>query len=205
MRARRQEGQAVPEYVGIVVVLAVLMGALALIASRSGWLGGRGSPHLPAPALPTPPLIDLAPPAARSGGRLTRLRRSVSRGVRVTARGVVAAARGFGDAARRDLEAFLRDPAGSLQGGGDAVEAFARHPVASTRAIIDDARAYAVELRAMPGDEAFVRFMGDLGAVAEDVAVARGKGLLRRRMLRKLRERMERTPRTPDPPSGPTQ
>ncbi len=187
----RSDGQAAPEYVGLIVIITLMLAAAALIAARGGWLGGRDGPA--AVAVVSSPLAELARPRpSRGGGGLGRLRRVTISGIRLTARGVAAAARGFGGAARDDLEAFLRDPVGTIRGGGSMMRDVARDPIGTARAVIDDARAYARELRTMPSEEAFLRMMGDLGALGEDVALMRGRGLIRKQVLRRLRERMER-------------
>jgi len=201
--AERSRGQAVPEYTGLVVVLALLLAAAALVVARSDW-AGRASPSRAAPGAWSTPVVDLATPAQRNrAGRFTRWRRVLTTATRVSLRGIVAAGRGFGGAARRDLEEFLRDPVGVMRGSGSALRRFLRDPVTSSRTVIADAREYWTRLRAMRGEDAFVRMMEDFGAAAEDVAVWRGRGLIRRRMLRTLRDRIDRGAPGDTPSAGP--
>ena len=199
MRNRHaRAGQATAEYVGIVVVVALALAAFGAWAIR----------HVRAPERPPSMVTAALDPFAVVGryqepppGRAEQVRRFVRRGVRGTVRGGRFIGRGwlaFNEGVANGLvvtvREFVRDPVGSLTGGTGLLADLIRDPAGVGSAVVRDAIAYAKELRAMPPDAAYERFMHDLGEVGADAAVTRGKATARRALLRAIRRRLEHPP-----------
>ena len=188
----------------MVVVVAVALAALGM------WIASAVRPSGDGPAAAVERvwsgLDQIADPPAwpgvvaprREPGRFRhavgRVSRAAHRGGAIVATGVAAFGSGFGDGVWRATGALIRDSVGALTGGGGAVAPLLRDPVGVTRAQIDEAVAYARELRALPPREAYRRLMRDLGEVGADVAVTRGRQLAARSVLRALRRRIGSVP-----------
>ena len=210
---RSHRGQSTVEYVGIVVLLAILLGAV-------GWWAAR---HVRAPAKPPdliehgwegidkiapPPLVvpGVDPPRRTNERRFLRVVRRVGRVVRRGGRIVVVGASefvlGFGDGLKTAVEDFVRDPIGALKDGGGLLDELARDPIGFTKAQLDAAIDYARELAKLPPEEAYRRFMHDLGEVAAEEAVGHGKKAAAKAIKRALKRRLERASGRPGTPSG---
>jgi hypothetical protein len=201
-RIARCAGQGTVEYVGLVLVIAALMAVGMITIDRI-----RAPTHL-ATADPDAQRVALiallgTPPqqeprrgwAANLAGRAGHL-------VVTAVRGRDAFVAGFTRAAIADLRALTHDPVGTLLGSpGDGIGLITAvmHPVATARAQAADLRRYAGELRAMDPDDAWVRLMGDLGAVGEDVALARGRRTILKRAVRVGRQMRRRDPEITPP------
>lgn len=192
------------EYLAVVVVAALALAALgAWIASAvrpSGDGPGTAVEHAWSglDRIADPPAWPVPEVPGRDPGRFGRVARHVSsvvrRGGAIVATGTAAFGSGFGDGVWHTMDALIRDPVGALTGGGGVAATLLRDPVGFTRAQIDAAVAYARELRSLPPEEAYRRFMRDLGEAGADAALTRGKQLATRSMLRALRRRIESRP-----------
>ena len=194
-------GQATVEYVGIVVVVALVLAAFGAWAIH----------HVRAPDRPPPVVTAVIDPFAVVGrqeesapGRGERLRRFIRQGMRGAVRGGRIVGRGwlaFNEGVTNGLAAtvrdFVRDPVGSLIGGTGLLADVIRDPSGVGSAVVREAIDYAEELRAMPPEDAYERFMHDLGEVTADAAVTRGKAAARKALLRAIRRRLAH-PRAPD-------
>lgn len=193
---RAQRGQAAPEYVGVVLVVAILLVGAALLV-RSHVPTGSHPPIVP--SVPravehvTDPLEDLGAPATTRPGWLRRTIGRVRQSGRMVALGGAAFGRGFGQAVMRDLEALATDPAAVLRGGGDLAAAL-RDPVGAARVLAVDLRDYVRTLRRMEPEAAYRCLMEDLGGLSEDVLVARGRTFVLRRLARVARDGARRGP-----------
>ncbi len=190
-RRAAQQGQATPEYIGLIVIVAVLLVGVAVAARH--WVSSRDGPMGP-PALPAAvdrvqdPLDRLSVPGRDRPGRWTRLGDALRRGGRIVGVGGAAFGRGFGRAVLRDLEALVRDPVDFVRAGRDLSSALS-DPVGTARALSRDLRTYVRELRAMDGEAAYRRIMEDLGGLTEDVVVGRGRLFVLKRLRQAARER----------------
>lgn len=171
MRPSSHTGQGTVEYIGLVLVLAV--GMVASLAVVRHLRPDGAPPRAAIAAVERVTLPGLLGRRQASGGR------SLVRRLLPTARTLLAGRRaflaGFARAVRDDVRALLRDPRVALTGGGGRIAALLRDPIGTVRAAIDDGETYIRDLRAMPLREAYVRVMGDAGALAEDILVNRGK------------------------------
>lgn len=196
-------GQATVEHLAIIVVAAVMLaGAGAWIAShvRSDprppgvvtqvWSGLDRIPE-PVPAVPD---VGLLPRGGRVG-TATHLWRRVVRVVRegnaIVAVGTAAFVTGFGHGLWGAVTDFMRDPVASLTGGGALIAVVVRDPVGLASAQVDAAVVYANELRKLPPQAAYRRFMRDLGEATADAALTGGKQIARKSMLNALKRRLE--------------
>lgn len=199
-RITHSGGQGTVEYVGLVLVVAVLMAAAMLAIHHV-----RPPNHLsPSAGVPERvPLVELLGPRRPPvQGRLAVLARRTRRAATIVVRGERAFITGFRQAAVTDLRALVNDPMGTLLGRpGDGIGLITAvlHPIATGRAQVASLRRYVRELRAMDGDEAWVRLMGDLGAVGEDVAVSRGRRMILKRAVRAGRQMRRRDPEITPP------
>ncbi len=195
----REAGQAAVEHIGLVLVVALLLSAAGV------WLVGHARPGAgpppvvdrivaPLDRVPAIPDLGVAPRRGRFHPLARALRRAVGvgrAGGGLVATGAGAFAAGFTGGLRSTVDEFVRDPVGALTGSGQLAAAAMRDPLGlgagGLRAAID----YARELRSMPPAAAYRRFMHDLGGAGADLAVARGRGLARKALLRVLRGRLE--------------
>lgn len=194
VRHRAQDGQATAEYIGIVVVVALLLVGASVVVRH--FTGPRLDPR-PTPVIPaavervTEPLDRLSGSSGNRPGRWTRFVRAVRKGGRLVGVGGAAFGRGFGHAVMRDLEALVRDPVAFLRAGSDLTSAL-RDPVGTVRSLSRDLRAYVRELRVMDGEAAYRRIMEDLGGLSEDVVVSRGRMFVLKRLRRAALDRARR-------------
>ncbi len=188
----RQRGQGTVEYIGIVVLVA-LLGAGITLWLRSAIPDQPASPPV-ALTQPLERLVDpLRPPPPPKQGR--GFWRSVGHGVRVAARTPLLLYRGFRDRVKQNLNDFIEDPLGSLKSGGDGLFALARDPIGVTKEILDAAREYADELQALGPEKAYERLVYDLGGAAGDAAFDRGVSKAKRELLKAVRRRYEKARR----------
>ncbi len=188
----RQRGQGTVEYIGVVVLVALLVTGITLWL-RTAIPDGPVSPPV-ALTQPLERLVDpLRPPPPPKKGR--GFWRSVGHGVRVAARTPVLLYRGFRDRVKQNLKDFIDDPLGSLRSGGNGLFALARDPIGVTQEILDAARGYADELQALGPEKAYERLVYDLGGAAGDAAFDRGASKARRELLKAVRRRYEKAQR----------
>ncbi len=200
------------EHVAIVVVVALLL------AAAGAWLASHVHPDREPPSVvtqvwsgldrisePVPRLPDLGltprgrrtPPIGRALRHIVRTARA---GGEIVVVGAGAFASGFGHGMWGAFTDFVRDPVGLLTDGGGVVTALAHDPFGLTKAQLDAAIEYAYELKAMSPQEAYRRFMRDLGEATADAAITRGKHLAKRAILRALKRRIDgRGGSTPPP------
>jgi hypothetical protein len=198
----RSGGQGTIEYVGLVLAVGVLMAAAMLAVHHV-----RPPNHLPqsvrAPErVPLVALLGRRPPPPP--GRFAAFARRTRRAATLVVRGEQAFIAGFGRAAITDFRALVHDPMGTLLGRpGDGIGLITAvlHPVATGRAQVASLRRYVRELKAMDGDEAWVRLMGDLGAVGEDVAISHGRRTVLKRAVRAGRQMRRHDPEIAPPPA----
>lgn len=179
------------EHVALVAVVAAVLAVVGL------WLAG----HVRAPERP-PPLVERIvsrPPASipdigiapRPGrpGLLRRVAGAVRTGAGVVGAGAAAFAGGVAAGTAQLATQALRDPVGTVVGGGEILRAVMADPVGAGRAGVAAARDYAAELRSMTPREAYERIMHDLGEASVDVVVLRGRQIVRKVVLRAIRRR----------------
>lgn len=191
-------GQASVEYVGTLAVLALALAAFGAWAIH----------HVRAPNAAPPPAVRIfdpvaligapAQPAPEGPGRVSRLvRRGIriaGRGGRLAGRGWLAMRIGFADGVAVSVRSFVRDPVAALTDGTGLLAEVVRDPGGAGASVVRAAIDYAKELRALPPEEAYLRFMHDLGGLEADVAVSRGRGAARRALLKAIRRRLDQIP-----------
>lgn len=178
----RQAGQSTTEYLGIVVVLALLMGAAIAII---GHQAPESSPFRSGERSPFTGLADLLGDGASDRTSATSVGGSGAGWLRRTGRdagglisgllsGQIAVHVGFGAALVDDAKNVLGgspslNPADPLR----AITGVVANPVRSTRLSIGRIRTYVRELRQMPVRDAYARMMYDTGRMAEWVLARR--------------------------------
>ncbi|MCU0308626.1 MAG: hypothetical protein MUE51_12835 [Thermoleophilia bacterium] len=209
-RRRAAAGQATVEHIGLVVAVALLMGALALWGVREM----RPPEHPPdVVGAAARPLAGAARPA-RDAAVLSWMLRAehvgagagrtpVERAVRflvagrlIAAEGEVDFIRAFAARVRERAGEALADPGGIARDLADPDLDFS-DPRRVVTERWDDLLRYLGELRSLPAREAFLRASRDAGGLAADVAIAR----VVRAARRAVTERVTRRPPSPPAPA----
>lgn len=220
MRTPRHAGQAAVEGVGLVVAIALLVGAAAIwlagaaqppgsppdaIGRVARPLGGQYDPHLWTPSAPSPFLSR--PLGLRAPRPIGRAVRAIGSGV---ATGIVVGfeARrrfyeGFGDRLRERGRELLRDPLGTVGQVPDA-DLFTTRGIAQL--LLERSEElwdYARFLRTLSPRVAITTAAYDAGEVSADLAIQAARGGLRRRILRRDRGGVATPPREPSSAHSP--
>lgn len=194
------DGQGTVEYLGLVLVIGLLLAGAMIAIHRV-----RPPTHLPRvePTGERVPLVGLlGTPAAPQPGWAARLVTRTRHVAVAAARGQEAFVAGFTRAAISDARDLVRDPVGTLFGRpGDGIGLITAvvHPIATGRAQVASLRRYLRDLRAMDPDDAWVRMMGDLGALGEDAVLSRGRRTLLKRAVRAGRQMRRNDPEITPP------
>jgi hypothetical protein len=211
MERRGQRGQASVEHIAIVIVVAILLGAVGT------WIAAHARADHPPPIVervvaPVEPRygaqrevpdLGVAPPSRRGNrivGGLRRVAGVVRKSPRFAVRGVRAYAGGVAHGIGSAVGGLVRDPVGSVMGGASVLQPLLSDPVGFTRAQVEAGRAYLRRLRTLPPEDAYEAVMRDLGDLTADVAIARGKKAAAKAAYRALRRRPETRP--PDRGNG---
>ena len=203
-RAHPQAGQAAVEGIGVTVVIALLLAALAawmvttthppghapdVIGRVAEPLAGPYDARLwERPSLPSLPSLLGLPARRRGDGPIGRVLRRVGSGA-VTGVVVGVQARnqfigGFSERLRERAAALIRDPLGD---GADLPDADLLTPGGIGLVVAQRAGAlwdYAQFLRTLPPRTAILRASRDAGRVSADTAVQAAQAALRRRLMR---------------------
>ncbi|MFN8108652.1 MAG: hypothetical protein U0Y82_02230 [Thermoleophilia bacterium] len=198
----RTSGQAAPELMGLVVVVAVLLAGLAVLAARvtlpdhpPGVLPQVAAPITPArgpswPGIGLPGRLDVPLP-----GWLRRYGGAFARGGGEAAAGAVQEVRGIG-------AALWRDPLGTTAA---IVGASVRDPFGVPSLVRDVMRlpAYIRRLRRLPPDQRWERLSHDAGRVAVDLVIQRVIYVRLRSIRNAVRDHIRRSGRTTNDPARP--
>lgn len=201
-----QRGQAAVEGVGIVVVVAVLVAAVAMWLVREvrppdeppdviaavarplqrDPLFHEGHYPLPPPVFEVPFNRDQEP----IGRALKVLARGTGEGIVLVAEMRMAFELGFYRRLKERGEALLRDPLGQLPDAQSLVTGGVRDELARAAGLWE----YAQQLRSMPLRDAALRVSGDAGALGADIAIRMAVKAGRTKLERIGRDRASRAP-----------
>lgn len=211
MGRARHSGQSTVEAVGLTLVVAALLAALALWAGRAGTVpsaapvrldpltgllaeSGEGSWTPGAPGFFLGTLRRGDPP-------IGRVLRGVAHVVRI---GAPAFAEGAADRLRERLRALVRHPIATVRETIRTAARDAADPIGVLRARLGGLVDYVRSLRGLTRDEIVRRIAHDLGGTATDVVISRLVRLARMRIARGITDRAGGgVPPTPPSPPAP--